>query len=76
MIYDEDMFKWIDHTLSLKTELGVRNSLKKLRQKIIDDKAKRAIVTEQVMNYQRSGLELLRNLCGHGHLEKMRFKDE
>jgi len=74
MIYDEDMFKWIDHTLSLKTELGIRNSLKKLRQKIIDDKAKRAIVTEQVMTYQRSSLELLRNLVDFNSISNMKVK--
>jgi len=61
MYCDDEVFKWLEHALSLKTERGLRNSIARLRDAIIDEEIELHNQVKPVMTYQQAELKWLNN---------------
>lgn len=69
---EEEYIKYIDYALSLKTEKGFRACIISLRNKIqaYEDEVHNS--APLVDSYQKSSLQLLRNLIGHVETSNIR----
>ena len=56
---DDEVFKWLEHALSLKTERGLRNSIDRLINSIIDEEITRRNRAKLVITYQQTELAWL-----------------
>ena len=61
MLYEEDIYKWLQKSVSLKTEKGLRNSLKRLMTQMEADKLELDNDVSAVSSYQKSELGFLLN---------------
>lgn len=75
LISDEDIKKHLLHTLSLKTERGIRNSINIILRKMKESEDELNECIEVKDSYHRSSLELLMNLQHHIDTSHAKFKD-
>lgn len=59
---NDDVFKWLEHALSLKTERGLRNSISRLRDAIIDTEIEWRNQDKAVMTHQKANLAFTMHL--------------
>ena len=62
VLFDEDILKHLNHSLTLKTERGLRNSIHILIDKINQSNQYSELNIQHIQTYQRSELEFLRNI--------------
>ena len=58
---DDEVFKWLEHALTLKTERGIRSSIARLRDAIIDYEIECKKYENYAKTYQKATLEFLMN---------------